>query len=119
MNDEAFLQAILANPDDDHLRLIYADWLEERGDPRGEFIRVQIELAAADVEGEGTRLKELKIREQELLLEHGTQWLRPVADVVLHAEFGGGLVEQVLLTAKSFVAHAETLFRRAPISHMK
>ena len=40
-HDEAFLQAIIDNPDDDAPRLIYADWLEERGDPRGEFIRVQ------------------------------------------------------------------------------
>jgi hypothetical protein len=27
-------------------RLILADWLEERGDPRADFIRVQCELAA-------------------------------------------------------------------------
>ena len=46
MDHEAlFLQAVLENPDDDTPRLIYADWLEERGDPRGEFIRVQCELA--------------------------------------------------------------------------
>jgi uncharacterized protein (TIGR02996 family) len=43
--DDAFLADIIANPDDDNLRLIYADYLDERGDPRGEFIRVQIELA--------------------------------------------------------------------------
>src|SRR5947209_1506964 len=36
----AFLEAIEANPDDDTLRLIYADWLEEQGDPLGEFIRL-------------------------------------------------------------------------------
>jgi uncharacterized protein (TIGR02996 family) len=30
--DEAFLQAILENPNDDSPRLIYADWLEERGE---------------------------------------------------------------------------------------
>ena len=39
--DDAFLQAIRDAPDDDAPRLIYADWLDERGDPRGEFIRVQ------------------------------------------------------------------------------
>ena len=32
MTDErGFLEAIIAEPDDDDLRLIYADWLEERG----------------------------------------------------------------------------------------
>src|SRR5262249_36968134 len=35
----AFLDAILEAPEDDAVRLIYADWLEEQGDPRGEFIR--------------------------------------------------------------------------------
>lgn len=41
---DKLLQAILDNPEDDALRLVYADWLEERGDPRGEFIRVQVLL---------------------------------------------------------------------------
>src|SRR5438270_1506512 len=35
------LDAVCADPDDDGPRLLYADWLDERGDPRGEFIRVQ------------------------------------------------------------------------------
>jgi uncharacterized protein (TIGR02996 family) len=43
---DAFLQAILENPDDDTPRLIYADFLDEHGDPdRDEFIRVQSLLA--------------------------------------------------------------------------
>lgn len=42
---EAFERAVVASPDDDTVRLVYADWLDERGDPRGEFIRVQIALA--------------------------------------------------------------------------
>ena len=40
---EAFLADILANPHEDAVRLIYADWLEEQGDPasmdRSSFIR--------------------------------------------------------------------------------
>jgi uncharacterized protein (TIGR02996 family) len=43
---DALRQAVLAAPDDDLPRLVYADCLEENGDPdRAEFIRVQIELA--------------------------------------------------------------------------
>jgi uncharacterized protein (TIGR02996 family) len=42
----AFLQAIVEAPDDDAPRLIYADWLEENGQPeRAQFIRIQCELA--------------------------------------------------------------------------
>jgi uncharacterized protein (TIGR02996 family) len=44
--DEDFLAAILANPADDHIRLFFADHLEETGrEERAEFIRVQCELA--------------------------------------------------------------------------
>ncbi|HKB06377.1 MAG TPA: TIGR02996 domain-containing protein [Gemmataceae bacterium] len=45
-DDEAPLyRAVLANPGDDAPRLIYADWLDERGDPRGEYLRLDSELA--------------------------------------------------------------------------
>ena len=41
MHDEAaFLQAIQEHPADTALRLVFADWLEERGDVRGELIRL-------------------------------------------------------------------------------
>jgi sulfatase modifying factor 1 len=41
MNDEhAFIQAMHEDPEDTSLRLIFADWLEERGDLRGELIRL-------------------------------------------------------------------------------
>jgi len=45
-NDKAFLETIIAEPGDDAVRLIYADWLEEQdGDKnqrRGQFIRADI-----------------------------------------------------------------------------
>jgi uncharacterized protein (TIGR02996 family) len=44
--DETFVQAIAANPNDDTLRLVYADWLEERGDPRGAYLRLDCFLDA-------------------------------------------------------------------------
>jgi uncharacterized protein (TIGR02996 family) len=36
------LAAIYANPTDDHAIAVYGDWLSERGDPRGEFIALQL-----------------------------------------------------------------------------
>ena len=43
---DALIAAVLANPDEDAPRLIFADYLEENGDPlRAEFIRVPVELA--------------------------------------------------------------------------
>src|SRR5207249_8060556 len=50
--DEAFLQAIVENPDDDTPRVVYADWLDEHGDAaRAEFIRLQVRLSGGDARG--------------------------------------------------------------------
>ena len=62
---DALLADIYANPDDDGPRLVYADLLLERGDPRGELITLQLERG----DGQPTP------REQELLKKHGRQWL--------------------------------------------
>ena len=41
MSDEAaFLDALRANPADDTTRLVYADWLDERGDDRARYVRL-------------------------------------------------------------------------------
>jgi uncharacterized protein (TIGR02996 family) len=51
---DTFLRAIIAEPDDDLPRLIFADFLDERGEgERAEFIRVQCELAT--LVGDGSR----------------------------------------------------------------
>jgi uncharacterized protein (TIGR02996 family) len=42
--EQSFLKAIRAKPDDEGLRLVYADWLEEQDDPRGPFLRVACAL---------------------------------------------------------------------------
>ena len=59
--ENAFLQAVLADPEDDAPRLIYADWLDEQGEgERAEFIRVQCALARMDEDDE--RRPELEAR---------------------------------------------------------
>jgi uncharacterized protein (TIGR02996 family) len=48
-DDAALLAAVAAAPDDDLPRLVYADWLDENGQPeRAEFVRAQVRLAATD-----------------------------------------------------------------------
>lgn len=39
--ERAFIDAVVADPHDDGPRLVYADWLEERGDPRAEWLRLE------------------------------------------------------------------------------
>jgi uncharacterized protein (TIGR02996 family) len=68
-----FLEAIIAEPDDDTPRLICADWLEEHGDvARAEFIRVQIERARLP-EWDPRQVR-LRLRESALLAQHGETW---------------------------------------------
>jgi uncharacterized protein (TIGR02996 family) len=43
-DEEGFLKAIADDPLDDTNRQVYADWLLERGDPRGEFLRLHCEI---------------------------------------------------------------------------
>jgi uncharacterized protein (TIGR02996 family) len=62
------LDAICAAPHLDQPRLMYALWLEQRGDPRGEFIR-----ASCTPGGEA--------RSRELLALYGGAWTRPVGDL--------------------------------------
>ena len=64
--DNPFLRALLAQPDDDTLRLAMADWLDENDDPaRAEFIRVQVELARGSRSASGGT--SLEKRQAELL----------------------------------------------------
>jgi uncharacterized protein (TIGR02996 family) len=118
MSDDApFLQAVLADPDDDGCRLVYADWLEERGDPRGELIRVQVELArlpAADA-----RRPELQDRERRLLAQHQAAWAEPLRGLVRKWTFRRGFIEQVTVEAEQFLAGADRLFRLAPVRHVR
>lgn len=50
---ESFLKAICEQPADDTARMVFADWLEEHGEPeRAEFVRLQIALARVVCEWE-------------------------------------------------------------------
>src|SRR5581483_6244046 len=43
--EEAFIAAIAANPEDEVSRLVFADWLDDQGQPnRAEFIRLSCQL---------------------------------------------------------------------------
>jgi uncharacterized protein (TIGR02996 family) len=47
-DDEAFIRRIVAGPGDDTPRLVYADWLDERNDPRGAYLRAELAWAALE-----------------------------------------------------------------------
>jgi uncharacterized protein (TIGR02996 family) len=62
------LENILARPDDDDARLVYADHLLEKGEPRGELIAVQVKLARLESAGAVTSAEYRVLRTRERLL---------------------------------------------------
>ena len=79
---EPFLKAILASRHDDLPRLVYADWLEESGEPgntaRAHFIRTQIHLETADPKSD--LFAEMKALEARVLDYYLDEWRYELPD---------------------------------------
>ncbi|MBL8680985.1 MAG: TIGR02996 domain-containing protein [Myxococcales bacterium] len=113
------LAEVIAAPDDDVPRMAYADLLVARGDPRGEFIRVQCALANGDVEF--LEKQELRERAGKLLLEHEKSWreLAGIADKI-QVEWRRGFIDEATLTGEQFAGEiGEQLFAREPVRHAR
>jgi len=119
--DTAFLRSILASPDDDAPRLVYADWLDENGDPnRAEFIRLQIRLARSPA-GDPD-FAELKARADDLGRTHHVEWLNQLPSWPgVHWEiFHRGFISAVRFdTPDAFFESARAVFRAAPIAEVR
>ena len=112
-NDEGFLRTICEAPDDDLPRLIFADWLDEHGDPRGEFIRLQIELARGPSAAGASALEE---RERQLLFQHRSAWLHRLdPEWRGDAVFERGFIAEVTVGALEFIRNADRWLRYQPI----
>jgi uncharacterized protein (TIGR02996 family) len=85
---EALMKRVLEAPDDDQPRMVVADWLQQQGDPLGELIAVQLEIARLDVVP-----KSLRDREENLLVAFRPRWLPVGANV----DFVRGFADTVKL----------------------
>jgi uncharacterized protein (TIGR02996 family) len=82
--------AIRANPDDRLAYSAYGDYLQEQGDPRGEFIAVQLGLE--DPSLPARERKKLQQREKQLLDAHEREWLgSTLADAIAEAREDDGV----------------------------
>jgi uncharacterized protein (TIGR02996 family) len=76
-NHAEFLAAIRDDPEDDAVRLVFADWLEEHDEPeRAELFRVQCRLAGRLPARERASLE---ARQRALIKKHAGDWLGPFA----------------------------------------
>lgn len=74
---EPFLAAIYEDPENRDAYSVYADWLAERGDPRGEFIQLQWQLEDESFTGEARQAAQEK--EAAHLQANQESWLGDLA----------------------------------------
>jgi uncharacterized protein (TIGR02996 family) len=118
--EEGLLHDVCANPEDVAPRLVYADWLDERGQKgdaeRAEFIRLQCRLGEA---GDAAQTVRLRKREAELEKAWGTAWRRPLRPHISRCEFRRGFVERATIQASAFLDHGAAFMRLTPLRVVK
>jgi uncharacterized protein (TIGR02996 family) len=113
MNDhDALLRAIGEHPEEDTPRLMYADWLEENGQPeRADFVRAQVELARP---GLSPAERYPSVRKNVYYLTNFVRHWRdqlPQLPGIEWGDFNRGLIEEVrAATEGPIVEHAAEVF---------
>jgi uncharacterized protein (TIGR02996 family) len=106
------IAAILAAPDDDAPRLVLADWLMARSDPRGELIAVQCALATA-----GPQDLERRAREAQLIAACEAGSLAPILKLLTTWHWRRGFLHSVSAILPGFLDAFE-LLRTMPLEHI-
>lgn len=114
MPDElAFLTAIRDQPRSRDLRMVYADWLTDRGDPRGDFIRVQCRAATAP--RDSVARADLEAEADALRFRHEEEWLAPFLPHAGNWGWERGLLDFVTVETTAFLDHAELWLPAQPL----
>lgn len=108
------IAAISAVPEDDSPRFLFADYLEAQGDARGEYIRVQCELAAGPFL---SKRRGLIQRGQALFRKHSRHWIAALG-ARGRWTWNRGFVASAALSSSELIKHETTLFGREPIDSL-
>ena len=119
--ERELLAAIIEHPDDDAPRAVYADWLTERGDPRGELITLQLAKRPTAAQ---------RARVEALLAAHKKTWVgRFTGQKIEHGstdklwnktnptkwEFARGFVDWCSMKSVDFARNAPALLEAEPL----
>ncbi len=121
MSEEGFLQDIIANPNNDAARLIFADWLDDhKKGGRAEFIRLQCDLEPHCARFDDPEINKKRDRMLKLLqpLRRAEQdWLRQLHGPMrfnLRVNWRRGFVDSLELPVQWLIEHGEQLRQRYP-----
>lgn len=109
---------ICAAPDDDAPRLVYADWLEQTGDPenraRATLIQAQLALAALPVSAKAARAPhEAQVRGVMRTWRRRWLWFARRGE---RYTFHRGFIDGVQIAATAFAKRAKAVFEQAPLA---
>ena len=104
-SDAALWQAVYDAPDDDAPREVLADVLQERGDPRGELIALQLREHRGDASAEASA------RATQLVKQWGEHWLGALRAIADHAALKRGCLHQITLTNYARSSHWDVFFQ--------
>jgi uncharacterized protein (TIGR02996 family) len=127
MNREALIAAVLADPDDDTPRLVFADWLDEHGEhERAEVIRVGCRLVEARRRKRHKLARGLRDQQDRLLSKKADRsspcnaalWVGE-AGMKFSPHWSRGFVYGVAGAAARWVAEADALLRGHPVTEVE
>lgn len=116
---EPFLAAIRAEVFDDTPRLVFADWLDENGDPeRAELIRAQYKLQ--HMRPDDPAIQDIAARCEALMRDHWSRWTAqfPPSIRATRQYFVRGFVTAFSLTGAQFVKYGAELARLTAIDDL-
>jgi len=109
--EEQLVAEIIANPDDDELRVRFAELAAARGDVRAELVREQL---AEPPSKEGTAL------ESRQRIDSHPEWSAPlIALGARDLRFTRGFPSEITIDLDALIANAEKLFALAPITVLR
>ncbi|MGI9474095.1 MAG: TIGR02996 domain-containing protein [Rubripirellula sp.] len=73
----SFIREVLFDLTDEVPRQVYADWLDDQGDPRGEFLR--IDFAMHGLDPATSRFEQLRVRRDQIVDGLDEQWVSLLA----------------------------------------
>jgi uncharacterized protein (TIGR02996 family) len=112
----ALLSAIVAHPDDDTARHVYADWLQENGDEeQATFIRDSVKLEWVKENDHDTR-ERIEQRIDDVFTRNASRWLGKLGITGINVTYERGMIRGLEYDfLDQFLANAPTLFARVPV----